>query len=94
MAYILVRHNVEDYSKWKPVFDKHSNLRSKNGSKGGKVFQSADNPDEVFVLLEWDSLDNARNFAQSDNLKEAMQEAGVVGMPDIYFIEEAAETAT
>ena len=94
MAYILVRHNVEDYSKWKTAFDDHSDLRSNNGSKGGKVFQSADNPEEVFVLLEWNSLENAQNFSQSDNLKAAMQEAGVVGMPDIYFIEEAAETVT
>ena len=94
MAYILVRHNVEDWGKWKPVFDDHSGLRSNNGSKGGKVFRSVDNPNEVFVLLEWDSLTNAQNFSQSAELKEAMQEAGVVGMPDMYFIEEAAETAT
>ena len=88
MVHVLVRHNVEDYSKWISVFNEFSTFRSESGSKGGKVFQSADNPNEVFVLLEWDSLKNAQNFAQSDRLKEGMQEAGVVGKPEIYFIEE------
>ena len=93
MAHLLVHHKVEDYIKWKLAFDEHSSMRSQNGSKGGKVFQSTNNPNELFVLLEWDSLANAQKFAQSDSIKEAMKDAGVVGMPTIYFVEEAAVTS-
>ncbi len=93
MAHLLVHHNVEDYNKWKTQFEEHSNFRSENGSKGGKVFRSAIDPNELFVLLEWDSVENAKKFTQSDDLKEVMQQAGVVGMPNIYFVEEAAETS-
>ena len=39
------------------------------------------------------ALENAQKFAQSDIIKEAMKNAGVVGMPEIYFLEEAAKTA-
>jgi heme-degrading monooxygenase HmoA len=92
MAHILVHHKVEDYNKFKTAFDGHSAFRSQNGSKGGKVFQSAGNPNDLFILLEWDSLENAQKFAQTDNLKQAMQSAGVVGMPEVYFVEEAATT--
>ena len=93
MAHFLVHHKVEDYNKFKPVFDAHASLRSANGSRGGKIFRSANDPNELFVLLEWDSLANAQKFAQSDSLKEAMKNAGVVGMPAIYFVEEAASTS-
>ena len=93
MPYILVHSKVEDFNKWKSSYDENSDFRTELGSKGGKVFQSADNPDEVFVLLEWDSLENAQKFAQSDELKEKMQQAGVVGKPDIHFLEEAFVTA-
>jgi heme-degrading monooxygenase HmoA len=92
MAHILVHHKVEDYSKWKLVFDAHGLFRSENGSKGGKVFRSADNPNDVFVLLEWESMGSLQKFSQSESLKEAMQKSGVVGMPDVYFMEEAATT--
>jgi heme-degrading monooxygenase HmoA len=93
MAHLLVHHKVEDYNKFKPVFDAHTSLRSASGSLGGKIFRSANNPNELFVLLEWDSLANAEMFAQSDSIKEAMKNAGVVGMPAIYFVEEAASTS-
>ncbi len=93
MAHFLVHHKIEDYKTWKTVFDGHSSLRSEAGSLGGKVFRSINNPNELFVLLEWDSLANAQKFAQSDSIKEAMKNAGVVGMPAIYFVEEAAETS-
>lgn len=92
MAHFLVHHKVEDYKTWKSVFDAHSSLRSEAGSLGGKIFQSINNPNEVFTLLEWDSLANAQKFAQSDSIKEAMKKAGVVGIPEIYFVEESAKT--
>lgn len=86
MAHVLVRQNVADYGIWKEAFDQDSIIRELGGSKGGQVFQSADDPNEVFVLLEWDSMENIQQFAQSDELKERMQQAGVTGPPDIYFI--------
>jgi heme-degrading monooxygenase HmoA len=93
MAHLLVHHKVEDYNKFKPVFDAHASFRSEGGSRGGKIFRSTNDPNELFVLLEWDSVQNAQKFAQSDELKEAMQEAGVISMPEVYFIEEAATTS-
>lgn len=93
MAHFLVHHKVEDYKTWKTVFDSHSSFRSEAGSLGGKVFCNSDDSNEVFVLLEWNSLENAQKFAQSDGIKEAMKKAGVVGMPEIYFVEEAAVTS-
>ena len=40
MASLLVHHKVEDYNKWKPIFDEHSSFRAQNGSQGGRVFRS------------------------------------------------------
>ena len=94
MAYLLVHHKVEDYVKWKHNFDAHTSARSVNGSRGGKIFRSAENPNEVFVLLEWDSIENAQKFAHSQNIKEIMKNAGVVGIPAIYFLEESTKTST
>ena len=88
MSYLLVRHKVENYAKWKAIFDEHSATRKANGSKGGRLFRSATNPNKMVVLFEWDSLDKAQKFAQSPDLREGMQRAGVVGQPDLYFIDE------
>jgi heme-degrading monooxygenase HmoA len=85
---MFVRHNVEDYERWKPVFEEHGSTRRESGSKGVRLFRNADSPNETVILLEWDDLEKARRFAQSENLRETMERAGVADEPDIYFLEE------
>ena len=88
MPNMLVRHKVEDYEKWKPVFDDHQATRKESGGKGGFLFRTADDPNETIILLEWPDLEDARRFAQSEDLRETMRRAGVAEQPDIYFLEE------
>lgn len=88
MAQLLVRHRVEDYDEWKRVFDDHADAREEYGSLGGVVGRVAGDPDEVVLVLEWDDVDRAREFADSATLQNAMREAGVVGTPEVTFLDE------
>jgi heme-degrading monooxygenase HmoA len=88
MPYMLVRHNVVDYENWKPVFEEHASTRRESGSKGVRLFRNADAPNETVILIEWEDLEHARQFAQSEDLQETMERAGVADQPDIYFLEE------
>ena len=88
MPSLLIRHHVADYPAWKAVFDEHEPTRRANGSQGGWLFRDTANPHEVLVLLAWDDLERARLFVDSDDLREAMIRAGVVGQPDIWFLED------
>ena len=88
MPYILVRHKVTDYAKWKSIFDGHGTTRKAGGSKGTHLFRNADDPNEVVILMEWDELGKARQFTGSDELRQAMEQAGVADRPDIYFLDE------
>jgi heme-degrading monooxygenase HmoA len=86
--YMLVRHKVKDYEKWKVVFDEHMNMREKSGSIGGRLFKNANDPNETIIIFKWDNIENAKKFTESEDLKKAMQKAGVVDKPDIFFLEE------
>ena len=88
MPYMLIRHKVKDYPKWKPVFDEHGKARKASGSKGGPLLRSADDPNNLVILLQWDDLAKARQFPQSQDLRAAMERAGVADRPDIHFLEE------
>jgi heme-degrading monooxygenase HmoA len=92
MPYLLVHHKVEEYQRWKPVFDHdHGATSRSSGSMGGRILRNPDDPNELLILLEWDSLENARRFANADDLREAMQRAGVADQPDVYFLEEVEQ---
>ena len=88
MPYALIRHKVEDFEKWKPIFDEDAENREANGSMGGYLFRNADDPNEILVLFEWDELDKVRQYGQSEELREKMQQAGIADRPDFYFLEE------
>ena len=85
--YVVVDHKVKDYAKWKPAFDDHSNTRRKSGSKGGTLFHASGEPNHIVILFEFDKKENATNFYESEDLKKVMQEAGVLGKPDVLFAE-------
>jgi hypothetical protein len=87
MPYFLVRHKVADFSKWKPVYDAHLPARQKAGLKELHLFRNADDRNEVIGLFEADDLQKVREFAASADLREKMQDSGVVDKPDIYFLE-------
>jgi heme-degrading monooxygenase HmoA len=87
MAYVMVKHTVADYARWKLVFDADGANRQARGSRGGQVFRSADDRNEVVILIEWD-LERARQFSQSEEFRAKMQDAGVLGLPEIFLLEE------
>jgi heme-degrading monooxygenase HmoA len=88
MVYIYVRQNVEDYARWREGFDNHASARQAAGATDeAYVMCNVDDPTEVTVILGWSDLQKARAFTQSASLKEAMQNAGVVGPPEIRFLE-------
>ena len=87
--YVIVHHKVEDYAKWRSVFDEHAEVRKNAGATGNnRVFQSVDDPNAMTIVLEWESTEKAKQFAESDELKAAMQKAGTIGKPDIHFADE------
>lgn len=64
MAYLHVKSTVEDYDAWKSSFDGYHTLRSEHGGKGYQLFQSAENPNEIVVVIEFDTVENARAWTE------------------------------
>ena len=87
MAHLLVIHTVEDFDRWKVAFDGHDGVRRASGGGDYQLLRNAQNANEVVVLFAWDSVANAQKFASSDDLRATMQKAGVVGMPNLYFLD-------
>ena len=52
------------------------------------MYHSADsNKSEIFVVFDTEDTKKAKDFAASADLKEAMEKAGVLDAPTIYFLE-------
>lgn len=92
LTYVLVIHRVEDYAKWKSLYDEDGAIRKAKGSKGAQLLRNTNDPNHLVVMTEWDDLDSAKNFVESEDLSKTMQEATVVGRPAVFYLEEIEKT--
>jgi quinol monooxygenase YgiN len=82
-----VRHEVADFARWKVAFDQHDATRRQFGCKKSEVFTNVQDPNNVLIVLEWESREHAAKFDASVDLKETMQHAGVISAPEFSFAE-------
>lgn len=88
MVHVFVKHKVKDYAVWKDAFDGFREMRRKGGEKAWQVLHPESDPNSLLLVFEWDSLDNARKFMKSPELKTAMEKGGVSEAPEIHFLKE------
>ncbi len=86
MAYMMGRIAVEDYATFRKAFDSREEMRKSAGALSSTVYQSVDDPNEVIVSVEFPTADAAKAFQGSQELREAMQRAGVQGPPRILIV--------
>ena len=86
MAHVAVRHKVRDYAAWKQVFDEFAPQRRAGGEVSYRISHLEDDRNDIVVVVEWDSMENAKAFFASETLREAMGRAGVEGEPTILFL--------
>ncbi len=91
MASMFIKHRVADYAKWKPAFDEHEATRREYGATGHSLHRDADDPNVIIIAFRVSDLNRAREFAASDELRSAMEQAGVLGPPEIWFADDVEE---
>jgi len=82
---IVVKHAVEDYARWRTAYDDFEAFRLESGIVGHAVDQLVGDPNQLVVYHQGKTVEALRRFVDSTALRHRMEEAGVVGEPDIRF---------
>lgn len=85
MEYVLIIHEVEDYSAWKTVFDNAAIMRKNAGEQSYQVLKFEKDKNKIIHFSKWSSLDNAKSFFESKGLIEIREKAGVKSPKFIYL---------
>jgi len=89
MTTMFIRHTVADYKAWRKAYDDFAPVQKAKGVTAQAVYQAADNPNDITVTHDFATIEAARTFINSAELKSTMQSAGVVGAPTIWFTDKA-----
>jgi hypothetical protein len=82
---LTVHFKVKDYATWRPSYDGHEKSRRSAGITNGRVFRSAEDPNDVVILQDVADVAKARTWLGSDEMKATLQKSGVVGSPNVRF---------
>jgi len=89
MPYMIIRHAVEDFDAWKAKYVAHQPARQQAALHEMLLLRDVDDPNEITLVFKAGDLEAARSFAESADLRERMQQAGVVGEPQFWLMDEA-----
>lgn len=88
MTWVLIVHEVADYTAWKRVFDEAADLRREAGERRFQVLRDEAQPERVVHFSEWTSHAAARAFFESPELEAIRVRAGVRA-PEFTYLDEA-----
>ena len=86
MKSVIITHEVKKYSDWKIVYDADEENRSKAGLHITGVYQSVNNANLITLIGEVPSVEALTGFMANPKLKAAMEQGGVIGMPDVKIL--------
>lgn len=83
--FVLIVHDVEDYGRWKQVFDDAAAIRRHAGEIEYRLLASESDERRIVHFSRWTSLSTARAFFQSPELIEIRRMAGVHAPEFLYL---------
>lgn len=83
--FLTVVHECTDFSRWKSAFDADAANRRNAGLADLILARLTDKPNVIALVLGVSDVAKARAMAASAALRETMQQAGIIGAPDVHF---------
>jgi quinol monooxygenase YgiN len=85
MVHTIARFQVENFEKFKQVYESRTDLRAAAGSKGSQILIDPSDSKAVTLIEEWSSQEDFKKFMGRDDMKGAMKDATILGPPDIQL---------
>jgi hypothetical protein len=85
MASLVGVFKTDEYAGWKRMFDSDP-VGRKEVAKGHRVMRSVDDPNEVFVRVDFDSVDEAQAFRERLLASNALDNVRIVKEPTVVDV--------
>ncbi|MGA2313920.1 MAG: hypothetical protein ABSF87_16390 [Xanthobacteraceae bacterium] len=82
---LTIHLKVKDFNAWRTSYNGNEKNRVSAGITNGRVFRSADDPNDVVLLQDVADVSKARTWLGSPEMKTMMEKSGVLGSPSIRF---------
>jgi quinol monooxygenase YgiN len=88
---IIIKRKLKDYAAWKKVVSELDGSRKSHGSRGATVYRSAKDPNEVYLVFDWEDAKPYMNYLNLPEVKKALADTGtfeVIEVSEFFDLEE------
>ena len=85
---VIASLKVADFDDWKAAFDAHASAREEAGINA-KAYQNIDDSNNAIAIGTASSKEAFVAFFTKPEMQEIQKKAGVLGPPELTFVEEA-----
>ena len=82
---LTLHFKVKDFNAWRSSYNGHEKDRTSAGITYGRVFRSAEDPNDVVILRDVADVSKARTWLGSSEMKAVMEKSGILGSPSVRF---------
>jgi len=80
--YVILKRTLKDYESWKRIVS-DGRVRKEKGSKGLNVYRSARNPNEVYIVAEWDDSKSYLDYLNVPEVQKSLAETGTTELIEV-----------
>lgn len=80
---IIVRRQLRDYDTWKKLVSEMDGVRREHGSQGATVYRSAKDPNDVFLVFQWDDRKSYLDYFNRPDVQNALAETGTTEVIEV-----------
>lgn len=80
---IIVKRILKDYDSWKKMVSEKNEMRAQYGSKGVTVYHSGKNPNEVYLVFDWNDAKPYMEYFNHPDVQKALHETGTTEIIEV-----------
>jgi quinol monooxygenase YgiN len=80
---LIVRRQLKDYDAWQAMVTDADPTRREYGSLGGRAYRNAQDPNEVYLVFEWDDAKPYQAYFERPDVQEALQASGTTEVIEV-----------
>jgi heme-degrading monooxygenase HmoA len=84
MATIGRRVRVEDYERFRSVYDAATAARESGGFPNELILRNPKDPNDVLIITQVEDVERARAYGQSDEVRERQRASGLLELTNYY----------
>ncbi|MCL4802425.1 MAG: hypothetical protein KJ025_22730 [Burkholderiales bacterium] len=66
-------------------------MRRRHGSRRAEAFRGGDDPNRVYLVIDWESREAPERFRADPEVPPTMRSGGITAPPQFTFVEQVAE---